>query len=190
MLIENPAREIDCEITFKVDGSSLNVTVTPAYCASCRNQVDGFFHYQRANYGQVGTISCNHCGMEIHCTNRDSSQDAIFMIPEIYTEKWSYVGDDHLRSLVEIDFQDLYQINSRTLMELEKLLQEALGEANFLSAFDQEEIELLALVEQTCTALNITELPNENIITDERFHQLPANVNKWLNLLQVLTIIK
>ncbi|MEN2767048.1 hypothetical protein [Ornithinibacillus xuwenensis] len=188
-LIEDPKKELEYDITCMTDGSELNVTIIPAYCASCRRQIEGFFYFQNARIGQVGTIPCNHCGMEIHCTVHDGSQDSIYMIPEIYSEQWSYVGENQLRSHVEIDFQDLYQINTKTMKKLEKILLSEQGEQHFLVELDQSKLELNDLIDQVMSSLKLNELPNEKIMTDDRFNMLPEKVNKWLNLLKVLHII-
>lgn len=190
MLIGDSAEEQSCKITFMSDGSNLHTTITPGYCAKCRHQLNGFFRYEGSRYGQVGTIMCNHCNMEIHCTDNDNIQDSIYMIPEIYSEKWSYDGDDPLRSLVEIDFRDVFQINTRIFRKLEKALGDKVGDSNFLSKMEHKPIELQALIDQTCDALHITEISPEAIVVDERFHSLPEKVTVWLNLLNRLEILE
>lgn len=189
-LITNPKIEDEVKIMIPTDGGLVDAKIIPAYCLSCKKQLDGFFHYNGSRYGQVGQIECNHCCTKIFCTDHDNVQHLIYMSPDEYFNRFVYSEekfDSRGHRLDQIDFNALYQVNR----EIMGKLRQRLATKSFLKPFVDKvnQMEINQLVDLTCKKLYIKALPREYIITDERLPRLPSKVNRWLNLLKMLEII-
>lgn len=174
-LIENEKAEEQFDVVFWPFRENHHIwtdtEITPAYCTHCRRQVDGMFAYLDSHSGQVGTLSCNHCGSIIYCTDKDPYHHQLIM-----TTLVPYA------SLV-IDFAKLYLLHPKVFYQIQM-------ETGYDVFAQGKKVKLSRVVEELCHQIDlpITQLPRIQIITDLHFPCLPTLVNRWLNLLRTINI--
>lgn len=161
-----PGKTIQNRVYIRLDGRFMiqpDVKAFPLYCTACRRKQPELYIHDGSRYGHVGACACSFCGAEINVNDGDN------IVTFIRT------GGR------EIDFADLYLIDWKYIhamgeqeeMKILQALQSYKGRFVYLD-------ELCDIVERT---LELKVESTHSFCTDREYSILPADVNRWINLL-------
>lgn len=151
--------------------------VALAYCTNCEQQVNGFFTFDRIQYGAKGHVSCNHCGTTIHCSiDMDSpNKDRIIMstTPEPVARK--------KRTEITMDLEEIYLLTSERLAHL----QSKAGIDLFQTTKKRPLSEIVTeLTRMQPSSSNRKNKERENtIFVHSEFPYMPPIVQQWFRVL-------
>lgn len=161
--------------------------VSPAYCLSCEQQIEGEFAYLAGRYGQVGEVQCPVCKSIMCLTDNDHDMNELYMSLGQYRNPFLFDLDkfDAVVPVLHIQFDKLYRLSRAVFQEIERLT----GFDLFAMEADSD-IDLHTLVDKICEKAGIdpSELPTAQITFDERLPRMPEEVNRWLNLLRKIGV--
>lgn len=163
----------------------VDAEVTPLFCPSCRKQLPGMFAHRGSRYGQVGSVGCDHCGVMIHCVDRDNRVDELFLSTS--------PGDLH----DEIRYADLYlllpniisgAVEAAGMDRPGKGATRLAGLDQFVNGAELGLAEVIRIVSEAA-GLDPEALVPAQLLHDPRFSRLPKVVERWHGLLKALGVV-
>jgi hypothetical protein len=163
----------------------VDAEVTPLFCPSCRKQLPGMFAHRGSRYGQVGSVGCDHCGVMIHCVDRDNRVDALFLS----------TSAGNLQE--EIRYADLYLLLPNIISGAVEAAgmdgsgKGATGPAGLDQLANGAELGLAEVIRIVSEAAGMDPdaLVPAQLLHDPRFGRLPVVVERWHGLLKALGIV-
>lgn len=144
-------------------GIQPDIHIFPLYCNCCHKQQSDFYLHKGSRYGFVGTVQCEFCEADIVVTDHDNIVDSI-----IFNE-------------AEISFHDLYLLKWTYINSIE--IKHNVSIKSLLMNLNKGHISINSLRELIEHAIGIPTLGTMKFSTDNRFHQLPDDINRWIELL-------
>lgn len=182
LIDEQDISELDVNVKFYNNGRVVvDTEITPAYCAACRNQTEGMYHYTGSRYGQVGMIICDVCHAEIWCTDDDNYRHQMYMAQGEYFNRFRYTEEEfdaNYRKFT-VDYSKLYLLSEPVFASLTDKGFDLSG----LDAYTQ----LSTIVDYIKGQYN-QPVPDLPLYVDPKFKRVPAVVLEWYQILYALEI--
>ncbi|WP_196803010.1 hypothetical protein [Butyrivibrio sp. MC2013] len=149
-----------------------DITVFPVRCSKCHRILPHFYLHRGSSNNYVGNIRCRFCGHDISVSDREYMVDRIYFDEDeidfacLYLLDWIY-----------IDAIDTIYDGAASKVVLKDYTRSAL---NYITVDD--------LTRRIANAISKQLTGNMSFVTDPRFPKLPADINRWIELLYVAGI--